>query len=84
MLTQPLQHVCNNSKPGLPHKPLPPNAGEASIANLDKVCGFSLVRAVAYALVEATCCREASTTNLDAVLGMHSRAHVGLGSSSLD
>jgi len=24
-------------KPGTPHKPLPPNAGEASIANLDKV-----------------------------------------------
>ena len=31
------QHVVSNSKPGLPHKELPANAGEASIANLDKV-----------------------------------------------
>jgi len=31
------QHVVSNSKPGLPHKPLPANAGEASIANLDKL-----------------------------------------------
>jgi len=30
-------HVCENSKPGLPHKPLAPNAGEASVANLDKM-----------------------------------------------
>jgi len=31
------QHVVANSKPGLPHKELPANAGEASIANLDKL-----------------------------------------------
>lgn len=30
-------HVASTSKPGLPHKPLAANAGEASIANVDKV-----------------------------------------------
>ncbi len=29
-------HVAQNSKPGLPHKPLAANAGENSIANIDK------------------------------------------------
>ena len=31
------EHVVSTSKPGLPHKPLAANAGEASVANLDKV-----------------------------------------------
>jgi succinate dehydrogenase/fumarate reductase flavoprotein subunit len=39
------QHVVSNSKPGLPHKPLPANAGEASIANLDKVVCPAVCRA---------------------------------------
>lgn len=30
-------HVASTSKPGLPHKPLAPNAGENSIANIDKM-----------------------------------------------
>eukprot|EP00281_Chroomonas_sp_CCMP1168_P020365 CAMPEP_0206228630 /NCGR_PEP_ID=MMETSP0047_2-20121206/9270_1 /ASSEMBLY_ACC=CAM_ASM_000192 /TAXON_ID=195065 /ORGANISM="Chroomonas mesostigmatica_cf, Strain CCMP1168" /LENGTH=636 /DNA_ID=CAMNT_0053651883 /DNA_START=69 /DNA_END=1979 /DNA_ORIENTATION=- len=30
-------HVASTSKPGLPHKPLAPDAGEASIANVDKM-----------------------------------------------
>jgi len=31
------EHVVSTSKPGLPHKPLAANAGEASVANLDKL-----------------------------------------------
>lgn len=30
-------YVLRILKPGTPHKPLPPNAGEESIANLDKL-----------------------------------------------
>ncbi len=33
-------HVAQTSKPGLPHKPLAHNAGEASIANVDQVCSL--------------------------------------------